>query len=124
MLHLQSDFNVFTPEIDDRGKLVIPGSKVRLRGGEAEVVHPIPDGEVEEIFEDKRAYLEAYQARKRPLIEAERAGWGEVAAWAERRGEVIVIAHGRPLTARLLREHIARWEARGLRVVPVSELVH
>ncbi len=56
--------------------------------------------------------------------EAERADWGEVAAWAERRGEVIVIAHGRPLTARLLREHIARWEARGLRVVPVSELVH
>src|SRR5712692_10491709 len=31
--------------------------------------------------------------------EAERADWGEVAAWAERRGEVIVIAHGRPLTA-------------------------
>ncbi len=54
--------------------------------------------------------------------EVERASWGEVAAWAERRGEVIVIAHGQPLTARLLREYIPRWEARGLKPVPVSEL--
>ena len=46
--------------------------------------------------------------------EAQRASWGEVVAWAERRGEVIVIAHGGPLTARLLREYIPRWEARGL----------
>jgi len=55
--------------------------------------------------------------------EAQRASWGEVVAWAERRGEVIVIAHGGPLTARLLREYIPRWEARGLRLAPVSELV-
>jgi len=55
--------------------------------------------------------------------EAQRASWGEVVALAERRGEVIVIAHGGPLTARLLREYIPRWEARGLRLAPVSELV-
>ena len=36
--------------------------------------------------------------------------------------EVIVIAHGHPLTARLLREYLPRWEARGIRLVPVSHL--
>ena len=54
---------------------------------------------------------------------AERASWNEVGEWAERRGEAIVLAHGDPLTARLLREYIPRWEARGLRLVPVSDLV-
>jgi uncharacterized protein len=49
-------------------------------------------------------------------------GWAEVAPWAERRDEVIVFTHGQPSTARLLREWIPRWEARGLRVVPVSDL--
>lgn len=52
----------------------------------------------------------------------DRARWDEVAWWAERRGEVIVIAHGHPLTARLLREYVPRWEARGIRLVPVSQL--
>jgi uncharacterized protein len=52
----------------------------------------------------------------------DRERWEEVAWWAERRGEVIVIAHGHPLTARLLREYVPRWEARGLRLVPVSQL--
>jgi polysaccharide deacetylase 2 family uncharacterized protein YibQ len=54
----------------------------------------------------------------------ERASWSEVAKWAERRGEVIVIAHGQPMTARLLQEHIPRWEAVGVKLVPVSELTH
>jgi polysaccharide deacetylase 2 family uncharacterized protein YibQ len=52
----------------------------------------------------------------------DRVRWDEVAWWAERRGEVIVIAHGHPLTARLLREYVTRWEARGIRLVPVSQL--
>ncbi|HEV2057661.1 MAG TPA: divergent polysaccharide deacetylase family protein [Methylomirabilota bacterium] len=52
----------------------------------------------------------------------DRVRWDEVAWWAERRGEVIVIAHGHPLTARLLREYVSRWEARGIRLVPVSQL--
>lgn len=54
---------------------------------------------------------------------AERASWNEVGEWAERHGEAIVLAHGDPLTARLLREYIPRWEARGLKLVPVSDLV-
>ena len=52
----------------------------------------------------------------------DRVRWDEVVWWAERRGEVIVIAHGHPLTARLLREYVPRWEARGIRLVPVSQL--
>ena len=52
----------------------------------------------------------------------DRVRWDEVAWWAESRGEVIVIAHGHPLTARLLREYVPRWEARGMRLVPVSQL--
>jgi len=52
----------------------------------------------------------------------DRVKWDEVTWWAERRGEVIVIAHGHPLTARLLREYVPRWEARGIRLVPVSQL--
>src|SRR5437867_1190062 len=52
----------------------------------------------------------------------DRVRWDEVAWWAERRGEVIVIAHSHPLTARLLREYVPRWEARGIRLVPVSQL--
>jgi len=52
----------------------------------------------------------------------DRVRWDEVVWWAERRGEVIVIAHGHPLTARLLRDYVPRWEARGIRLVPVSQL--
>ena len=55
---------------------------------------------------------------------AERASWSEVAKWAERRGEAIVIAHGQPATARQLQEYIPRWEAVGVKLVPVSELTH
>ena len=52
----------------------------------------------------------------------DRVRWDEATWWAEKRGEVIVIAHGHPLTARLLREYVPRWEARGIRLVPVSQL--
>jgi polysaccharide deacetylase 2 family uncharacterized protein YibQ len=67
-------------------------------------------------------------ARRQILVDhargevGERARWDEVAGWAERRGEVIVVAHGHPLAVRLLKEYVARWEARGLRLVPVSQL--
>ena len=68
-------------------------------------------------------------ARRQILIDsargetAERASWNGVGEWAERHGEAIVLARGEPVTARLLREYIPRWEARGVRLVPVSELV-
>lgn len=52
----------------------------------------------------------------------DRRGWEEVGRLAVRRGEVIAMAHGHPLTARLLREYIPRWEAQGARLVRASEL--
>jgi uncharacterized protein len=55
---------------------------------------------------------------------AERASWSEVTTWTGRHGEAIVIAHGQPRTLRLLQEYIPRWEAAGLKLVPVSELAH
>jgi polysaccharide deacetylase 2 family uncharacterized protein YibQ len=67
-------------------------------------------------------------ARRQILVDhadgeaGDRARWDTVAGWAERRGEAIVVAHGHPLTVRLLKEYVPRWEARGLRLVPVSEL--
>jgi polysaccharide deacetylase 2 family uncharacterized protein YibQ len=67
-------------------------------------------------------------ARRQILVDhargeaGDRARWDEVAGWAERRGEVLVVAHGHPLTVRLLKEYVPRWEARGLRLVPVSQL--
>ena len=67
-------------------------------------------------------------ARRQILVDhadgeaGDRARWDRVAGWAERRGEVIVVAHGHALTVRLLTEYVPRWEARGLRLVPVSQL--
>jgi polysaccharide deacetylase 2 family uncharacterized protein YibQ len=67
-------------------------------------------------------------ARRQILVDhargeaGDRARWDEVAGWAERRGEVVVVAHGHPQTVRLLKEYVPRWEARGLRLVPVSQL--
>jgi uncharacterized protein len=67
-------------------------------------------------------------ARRQILVDhargeaGDRVRWDEVAEWAEQRGEVVVVAHGHPLTVRLLKEYVPRWEARGLRLVPVSTL--
>jgi polysaccharide deacetylase 2 family uncharacterized protein YibQ len=67
-------------------------------------------------------------ARRQILVDhargeaGDRAQWDEVPGWAERRGEVLVVAHGHPQTVRLLKEYLPRWEARGLRLVPVSQL--
>jgi hypothetical protein len=52
-----------------------------------------------------------------------RAGLVEAARWAERHGSVVAIGHGRLLTVRLLEEALPGWEARGLRLVPVSALL-
>jgi len=67
-------------------------------------------------------------ARRQVLVDhahgevGDRERWDEVAGWAERRGEVVVVAHGHPLTVRLLKEYVPRWEVRGLRLVPVSQM--
>jgi polysaccharide deacetylase 2 family uncharacterized protein YibQ len=53
---------------------------------------------------------------------AERERWAEAGRIATERGEAIVLAHGHPLTLRLLKEYVARWEAAGIRLVHVSQL--
>jgi polysaccharide deacetylase 2 family uncharacterized protein YibQ len=55
--------------------------------------------------------------------EGDRRVWEQAGRLAARRGEAIVIVHGHPLTARLLRDYIPRWEAQGVRLVPASHLV-
>jgi UDP-MurNAc hydroxylase len=56
----------------DGGRLMLPGTVADIAPGRMDVRHPV---EPASIFDDKRAYLEGYQARKRPVIEAERARW-------------------------------------------------
>ena len=53
---------------------------------------------------------------------AERERLDEAGRLAMARGEVIVLAHGHPLTLRLIKEYVPRWEAAGIRLVPVSQL--
>ncbi len=66
------------------GRLMIPGSVATIEPGRLEIEHP---SEPAAIFEDKRAYLEAFQERMRPRIGAEKAAWprGQVDILAELR---------------------------------------
>jgi UDP-MurNAc hydroxylase len=57
------------------GRLMIPGSIATLSKDACTVVHPLPGEQVQSIFNDKRAYLEAYKERKQPLIDAIKASW-------------------------------------------------
>ncbi len=77
-----ADWNTFPDQptflgyLDDAGReggrLMIPGTVAEIARDRFLVTHPVdPAG----IFGDKRAYLEDYQARVRPIIDAERAAW-------------------------------------------------
>ncbi|MDQ3328864.1 MAG: Rieske 2Fe-2S domain-containing protein, partial [Chloroflexota bacterium] len=55
--------------------LMIPGSIAVIEGDSCRIAHPIPEDQVQAIFAEKRAYLEAYKARKQPEIDAIRATW-------------------------------------------------
>ena len=57
------------------GRLMLPGSSGELAPGRFEVVHPMSDAELRQIFDEREPYLRAYQARKRPLLDAEHARW-------------------------------------------------
>jgi UDP-MurNAc hydroxylase len=54
------------------GRLMLPGTVADIAPGRMDLTHPVDPAS---IFDDKRAYLEAYQARKRPVIEDERRRW-------------------------------------------------
>ncbi|HZS76598.1 MAG TPA: Rieske 2Fe-2S domain-containing protein [Ktedonobacteraceae bacterium] len=59
----------------DNGRLMIPGTVGILTKDSFTIEHPFPDEEVQAIFTNKRAYLEAYRERQKPVIEALKASW-------------------------------------------------
>ncbi|MBA2277875.1 MAG: Rieske 2Fe-2S domain-containing protein [Chloroflexia bacterium] len=62
------------------GHLMIPGSVGTIGKGTMHVAHPMPDADVAAIYTDKRAHIDAYKARQKDVIRAEKASWprGEV----------------------------------------------
>ena len=76
------------------GRLMLPGSIGELRPGSFEVRHPVAEAEVRRIFDEREAYLRDYQARVRPLLDAEHARWLGPAE-----GSDAVPAAGEPSTA-------------------------
>ena len=75
------DYTVFEAYLREHGMTqvhnLIPGSTVELlrERDDVAITHPVPDDEVERIYLDKRAYLEAYATRWKDRIEAEKASW-------------------------------------------------
>jgi UDP-MurNAc hydroxylase len=74
-----------------QGRLLLPGTVATLEDGRCDIRHPAEDA-VAAIFDDKRAYLEAYQARMLPDIQRRKAAWpkgriddvvGELKRWWE-----------------------------------------
>ncbi len=59
----------------NNGRLMIPGSVALLSKDACRIVHPHSEQQVQTIFTEKRAYLEAYKARQQPLIDAQKASW-------------------------------------------------
>ena len=57
------------------GILAIPGTAIDVTADGMTITHPMPDAEVERIFTEKRAYLEAYQADYLPWLAAHKATW-------------------------------------------------
>jgi polysaccharide deacetylase 2 family uncharacterized protein YibQ len=78
-------------------------------------------------FDEARA-LGLRVGRRQIVVDAaggeagEREGLEEAGRLAAERGQAVVLAHGHPLTLRLLKEYVPKWETAGIRVVPVSQL--
>ena len=58
-----------------RGIMNIPGTSIEVTPDAIEISHPMPIDDVEAIFDDKRAYLEQYQADWLPWLDELQAGW-------------------------------------------------
>jgi UDP-MurNAc hydroxylase len=59
------DQRAFLARLDEaghRGVLAIPGTAIEISAGTIDVVHPIPDADVDAIFDDKAAYLDRYRS--------------------------------------------------------------
>jgi len=60
---------------DERGRLVAPGSVIRLEAAQCDIVHPMSQQSLDNIFTNKKTYLEAYRNRKQPIIASAKASW-------------------------------------------------
>ena len=58
-----------------QGVMNVPGTTIDIGPTSIEVTHPMPDADVEEIFRDKRAYLDRYRADWAPWLAELKAGW-------------------------------------------------
>jgi UDP-MurNAc hydroxylase len=58
-----------------RGELAIPGTEFEVDPDGIDVRHPMPDADVEAIFDHKERYLRAYQADWQPWLDDMKAGW-------------------------------------------------
>ena len=71
------DQTTFLPMLADaerHGVMNIPGTEIHV-GDVITADHPMPTEQVDAIFSDKRAYLEAYQADWLPWLDDMKAGW-------------------------------------------------
>lgn len=77
------DQTVFLGELEKHGVtggiLMIPGTTAEFDHDSVTVTHPIPDSQVQKIFTDKAAYIEAMAGRMAPVIAEEKAAWAPAA---------------------------------------------
>jgi UDP-MurNAc hydroxylase len=58
-----------------RGLLAIPGTTLEISPGEIDVIHPIPDADVDKIFDDKAAYLDRYRGDWKGWLDELHTSW-------------------------------------------------
>jgi len=58
-----------------RGILAIPGTSIEIHPDAFDVVHPIADGDVQAIFDDKESYLRHYQEDWKQWLDDLKATW-------------------------------------------------
>jgi UDP-MurNAc hydroxylase len=80
----------------DNEVILLPGTVATVSADDCQVSQPVPD--VREFFANKPIYLEEMRARKRPVIEAEKASW--------RHPEIDVLAEMKRRIEPLLEESI------------------
>ncbi|GAB2919205.1 MBL fold metallo-hydrolase [Rhodococcus aerolatus] len=60
----------------ENGLLMVPGTEAEFHGAQQpRLTHPVPEAQVEAMFTDKAAYLEAFAQRQRPVLAAAKASW-------------------------------------------------
>ncbi len=71
----QTEFLRRLSAVGRHGVMNIPGTTIDIGADTIEVSHPMPVDDVEAIFTDKRAYLEAYRADWKPWLDELKASW-------------------------------------------------